>query len=171
MNLLQTSRVVIVDDDPKDGLQFLEALSKIGIGATYFDGNSENYPKTPQKGVRLVALDMWLNIAIQDENQIIGLLIKTIEKIIADDNGPYFLIAWTQNTPMVDVFKKRLKKEKPDLEPLSIDIMNKNDMYIDGDKSKEFDPEKVKKKLSEIFKDIFPLDLIMGWEQSVHNAT
>jgi hypothetical protein len=48
MRGLQTSRVVVIDDDAQEAIPIIQALGRLGIGCTYIAGDQMEYlPKPP----------------------------------------------------------------------------------------------------------------------------
>ena len=72
MTGLQTSRVIVVDDDPTEVEGLLRGLSSIRIGALYFNGDPEELPKAPIDGIRLVFLDLHLVAGAGDSHSVPG---------------------------------------------------------------------------------------------------
>ena len=169
MKVLETTRVAIVDDDLEEGTALLKAFSKAGIGATYFSGAPEEYPNPDKKlkGIRVLALDMDLTGAGPAVN--LDVTVQAVDSILAKESGPFVIIAWTKYTEFVDAFKKRLQEIRPDLKFLFITKIAKED-FRKKDNHESFDVEKILEKLMEEMKKWSPLDLIMLWEQRVHDA-
>lgn len=97
MILPQNGSVVIIDDQPKEALPIIQALSKKGISTTYYqDSNPNLLPESPTQLVRMVFLDLQL-IETADEHQIAKSIVNILQKIISDNNGPYILVIWSKN--------------------------------------------------------------------------
>ena len=109
---LQTGRVVVIDDDSKEADPLLKSFSKIGIASTYYSGNVAELPDTPLKGVRLVALDLHLaGDGNGDAREILSTPLGVLQKLIAPQNGPFVLLAWTKHTNLIDFGGKHNEDE------------------------------------------------------------
>ena len=58
MNISQSGRVVVIDDNKKEAYPLIETLSKKGIPSTYFSSEIEQLPDKPLSGIRIVFLDI-----------------------------------------------------------------------------------------------------------------
>ena len=96
MNGLRTARVLVLDDKLEEARPFMEALAKRGIGSIYFSENQDALPCPDRMltGIRLAALDLDL-IGGGEAPAVIGALLRTVNQILHQDNGPYLAIAWT----------------------------------------------------------------------------
>lgn len=166
---LQTGRVVVVDDNPKEADPLLKAFSKIGIASTYYSGNVTELPDNPLKGVRLVALDLHLAGDGRGEaREILGPPLGVLQKLIAPENGPFVVLAWTKHTELIDLLKQSLPSVCPSANPAFIIPLEKD--KVKDALSGELDVAKIADKLKEAAKQWSPLDILLLWEQLVHDS-
>jgi hypothetical protein len=171
MKGLSTAWVVVVDNEPNEGIAIVSALSKYGVGTSYFTGDPEELPKRRLNGIRLLVLDM--NLLTADTGSLentLSPLVNVVDKLIAKDSKPFILLAWTQHPDYVEVFTKMLDQVRPDLKPCFTTTFKKEDYKI-ADGEDRFDSEKIRNNLWKQSKSWFPFDLLMEWEQRVHDAT
>ncbi len=163
MDGLKTSRVLVLDDDIKEAMLFMEALAKRSIGSIYFPGDDEGKLPTEESrltGIRLAALDLDLGIG-GEAGTVIDVLVRTLNKLIHEKNGPYLAIAWTsRDDTYFDEFKNRLT----DLtcRPVGVIKMQKSDYT-------EMDTIFAKVKTS--VEEAYPLGLLSYWEQVIHDSS
>lgn len=167
---LKTSRVVIVDNNPEEGLALLRAFSKYGIGASFYTGDPEELPAEKLTGVRLLALDMDIaGVGSGEAKEVLAPLINIIDKLVAESSAPFVILAWTNYPEYFNDFKEMFKKSRPDLRPAFFMAISKADVKDDNNPS-DFSIEKIVQKLDMNSEKWFPFDLIMDWEQRVHDA-
>ena len=166
MDGLRTSRVLVLDNDPKDANRVMEALAKSGVGAIYFSGDEEKLPSEDGKltGIRLAAIDLDLGIA-GDAPAVINVLTTVLNRIIHKDNGPYLAIAWTGSRN--DDYYKEFQKKQSDLDcrPIQLIKMTKGE-YAGEDSIKT-----IFEKVSEEMEKAYPLGLLSFWEQTIHDSS
>jgi len=168
---LRTARVVVVDNDPDEGMAIVAALSTFGAGISFFTGELEKLPRKRLTGVRLLVLDMnLLDIDLGEVRAVLSPLIAFLNKLIAKNSKPFAIIAWTKHLEYIEEFKKMLYETRPDLKPFIMFNIQKNDVKED-DGSGDFDSKKILNRLRKEAKSWFPFDLLMDWEQRVHDAT
>jgi len=98
--------VVVVDDKPDEGLPIVNAFWRIGMGACYYTGKSDELPSQPRAGIRLLILDMDLgDVPSDDANAALSKLLLVIGSIVALDNGPYVIVLWSQFPFLKEEFK------------------------------------------------------------------
>ncbi len=150
MVLPENGSVVIIDNQPEEALPILGALSKHGISATYYKGNSpEELPKCPMQLVRLVFLDLQL-IETSDENHIAKHVANVLDKIISHDNGPYILVIWSKNYAKYGEVVQSEIGSLDHLKPVCILNFNKRDCLIEKTSNKIDNSE----FLGEVFENI-----------------
>jgi len=164
MNVLKTTKVVVIDDQPEEAIPVLKALGKIGVGAIYFSGDPDELPEAPLKGIRMLFLDLDLNGGGGEEEKIIGQTLSVLEKIIAKEPSPLAIIAWTKHTDYVEALKRKLQEEWNVLVPGFVTNL---------EKPSEFNEDavaQITEKFDELVRNSFPLELLWSWEQIVHDA-
>lgn len=146
MILPKNGGVVVIDDQPKEALPIIRAMSKKGIPTTYYQGNQElDLPDEPTQIVRLVFLDLQL-IESNDEHQIAKSIANVLHKIISEDNGPFILVIWSKNSAK---YGTRVQEEinlYPHLRPSSVIEFNKRDC-LEEKVVDSIDKEEVAKKV------------------------
>ncbi len=162
--------IVIIDDKIEEALPLIRLLSQKGIAATHYSGTDDNeLPHEPTQKVRLVFADIQL-FGLADPHSYSQNIIRILNKIIPNKNGPYILIVWSKTDDIyADTLEKEiLVSEKPPAKVLrlkkSLYIKTKNDEsapdelleYIDSSlKSsiKSQDIERVKKVINKYYSD------------------
>lgn len=108
MILPEQGSIVIIDDRPDEALPIIQALSKRGVAATYYQGfDKSKLPDTPLKGIRMVILDLQLFEGINDPHILSNNLIQVLKQIISENNGPYILLLWSKKQ---NLYESELKK-------------------------------------------------------------
>ena len=163
MDGLKTSRVLILDDDINEARPFMEALAKRGIGWLYYSGDDEG--KLPPEndrltGIRLAALDLDLGIG-GAAGPVIDVLVRNLNSLIHEENGPYLAIAWTSKD---DTYFDEFQDRMPDLNcrPVGLIKMQKRDFT---------DIEAIVAKLMASVEDAYPLGLLSYWEKVIHESS
>lgn len=165
---LQTGRVVVVDNDPEEAFPLLKAFSKIGIASTYYSGDVTELPDTPLKGVRLVALDLHLaGDDAQEARAILSAPLAVISRLIASENGPFVVLAWTKHTELVDSLRSKLPSACSSAHPSFVIPIDKKELK---NESGDFDVARIVEKLKEAAREWSPLDVLLLWEQLVHDS-
>jgi hypothetical protein len=166
MEGLRTTRVVVVDDDPQDGLAILQALSQLGAGAAYYSGSLEQLPAERLRGVRLLVLDMDLGTGASHPAAILAPTLAVVDRLLDHRNGPVLILAWTGHGELVDEFRRRLQAARPDLHPLFVILMEKAAVKAEA----KGDVVELSRIVMERTQTLFPFDLLLRWEEQVHQA-
>ncbi|MCX6827711.1 MAG: hypothetical protein NT002_00265 [candidate division Zixibacteria bacterium] len=165
MNLSDSGRIVIVDDDYSEMEPLLQALGRISISYAHYDGSVRNLPSSPIGGIRFVFLDIVLEgmTGLDDKNKA-SALVGILKKIIAKDNGPYVIIFWTQHKEIIDLVLQNCKSA--DIEPVaSVDLDKKNCL-------KNADPiSKITRALHIELATIGAFRLYVEWENLVNQSS
>ncbi len=150
------NRIIIVDDQETELDRLSKAFLNIGIGCRTF--KYEKIYASPLENVRLAFFDVDLGEKFVDttgltpeeiEEQatpIYNDLAYALNQYISKSNGPYALIFWTKNKPLIEGFKKYV--DNPDrgysdtAKPFLIDCFDKNELL---------DTENVLPKLKQLF--------------------
>ncbi|MBI1933614.1 MAG: hypothetical protein HYS24_13875 [Ignavibacteriales bacterium] len=122
--------VVIIDDKIEQVKPFIVLLSQKSIPFTYYSGLLKELPDTPKQKIRMIFLDVQLNITSNNysNNQSV---IAVLTKLISPTNGPYVIVIWSQ-------------RDKPEITSLkslimtSTDLVNKPIVVLSLDKSRYF---------------------------------
>lgn len=120
---------MIVDDQPKQALPIITALSKQGIATTWYRGNNpDEMPEQPLQKVRLIFMDLQLIEGDNDAHTIASRVLHILEHIIPSDNGPYMLVIWSLKDALyAEELKERLKLQNDYLCPVCTVTLNKKD--------------------------------------------
>jgi len=127
MTLPQNGSVLIVDDQARQAMPIISALSKKGISTTWYKGNDpDDIPEQPAQNVRLVFMDLQLREGDNDPHGIASHVLFLLENLIAVDNGPFMLVIWSLKDALYgDEVKDRLRAQTNHLRPVCTVTMNK----------------------------------------------
>jgi len=115
MNGLQTTRVVVIDDEFLEAEPLLRGLARLGIGALYFNG--EEFPESLITGTRLVFLDLHLSGAAGGAHGAILKSVGVLSQVVPEITGEVGVICWTKHSDEVKDFAATLKERWPKFEP------------------------------------------------------
>lgn len=150
------NRIIIVDDQQSELDRLSKAFLNIGLGCRTF--KYEKIYDSPLENVRLAFFDVDLGEKFIDTNgltpeeieeqatPIYNDLAYALNQYISKTNGPFALIFWTKNKPLINGFKKYI--DNPDrgysdtAKPFLIDCFDKNELL---------ETENVLPKLKQLF--------------------
>ena len=165
MNALRTSRVVLIDDEPKEAMPMIQALGRLGIGCIHVTGVKEkDLPKKPYSGIRLAFVDMDLDVGGGNIKAVVAKTVNVFKHVVSEDSSPCLIVAWTKHADYVDEFVQALEKEMPRLVPC---------LLLRMDKPANASRLTVKKTLTDVkrFLDTnWPVNVLWAWEQAAHDA-
>jgi hypothetical protein len=168
---LRTARILVVDDNPLEALPIIHSLGRQGMGAVYVRGDKvEELPKQKLTGIRLIFLDMKLNIE-GDDKEVVSKTVNVLKSIIDEKAHPSVIVLWTKHDELVKAFKDNLDRVMPNLRPGIILKVQKPFDYED-----ETRPPGLLRSYGAVasvekaIKKHAPLDLLWYWEQQVHDA-
>jgi hypothetical protein len=167
MILPTNGRVVVIDDDHKEGLALVKALSRNNISVKYFDGiNVDDMPTEPLKDVRIVFLDMILGTEGQKLTTKAAKAAVVLRKVVdTSKRVPYIMFAWTKDKRLIGRVLKYLRDKNS--EPI---------MYLDLEKSEcknadgDYDVTAIENKLNEKCGDFKSLTAFLSWENMVNDC-
>ncbi|MGD0610291.1 MAG: hypothetical protein ABSB41_02160 [Anaerolineales bacterium] len=173
---LRGVRVLLVDDSLDEALPVIKAFAKKGIPLAYFDGNINDLPtgREKLKGVRLAILDMDLGGTGDTPDNKISTLIARLQAILAIDNGPYTMIAWTKHAELVDLLGTKLfalykaADKQEDRVPLPVVCIRFE--KIDFRTGADFDIAKLSSCVETELKRSIPLGIMQTWEEKCLRA-
>lgn len=87
--------VVILEDKVEEALPLIKLLSQKGIAATYYTGADTELPDKPMQKIRLAFVDIQL-FGPSDSHSYAQNILRILNRIIPDNNGPYILIVWSK---------------------------------------------------------------------------
>lgn len=164
MNVLQTTRVVIVDDDSEEAAPLINALSSMGIGCLWFTGDAEGLPQEPVKGVRLAFLDLRLISGVGDEpRHYISAAISVLGKIVRSENRSVGIVCWTKHEEDVQALESLLHGEGSPIKPAFLLVLE-NKMRI----MQSIDT--LAQEIRSTLKGMPGYSLLWQWEQAAHDA-
>jgi hypothetical protein len=168
MEGLTVTRVAVLDDDEKEGMEIIRALWRRQIPALYFRG-VEDAPAADSllTGIRLLFLDMDLVPGAGETRTKVSTLVATIRRIVSPDNGPYSVIAWTKHMELVEEFEKYIFERNDMGQPINVVAISKDACRDDAD---EFDIDKIKAVLDATLVEFSPLMFLQSWEASCLDA-
>jgi hypothetical protein len=171
LNGLRTARVVVVDDDLEEGSAIFSALSRAGIGCLYFSDDPEELPEKGVEGVRLYVLDMVLGLhTAENDRQKLSSVISVVSRLIPSDPAPFVIIVWSNHPELSVKFEEYLREVRPDIRHFHRITLSKPEFFSTEENGRKFDIEKIMSVLEKTRPELFPFDLILEWEQRVHDA-
>ena len=174
MNGLSGARVLLLDDEPKEALPVIKALSKVGVAVAYFDGSAGEIPRDRDRlcGIRLAILDMDLGFGGPPENMA-STMLQTLSRIIRSDNGPLGVLIWTNHPEQKEMFT-RFIYDRTDLpRPIFVAMLKKANFIVrstSDPESKHFSIRKLSKELVKALAENSPLECMQIWEGSAFRA-
>jgi len=169
MEGLKLTRVVVLDDSEDEGFQIIKALWERFIPAIYFSGPEGAPPKDQRLvGVRLAFLDMDLVPGTTDVKSKMSALVGMLRGILAPNNGPYSVVAWTKHAELVKEFEEYIFKTNDVPWPIAIAVVAKDDCR--GKNGEKWDLEKVGTELTARLAEVSPLLFLQAWEGSCFDA-
>ena len=164
----RTAEIVVIDDEKDEAEPLLKLLNKKGVGFCYYRGTDPNeLPEKPLEGVRILFLDFVLGTDGQSERNKISTLMGAVKGVIAKDNGPYVIFAWTKHdqpeNDLFTAFKNEIMKDKDFPKPVVLINLEKNDCL-----GKSF--SSLNKKLVQKFSDKNTLEFLFLWEKNASLA-
>ena len=167
MDGLRTTRVLVIDDERAEAQGVIDALAKDGIGAIYFSQDVTHHPDQPLTGVRLATLDMNLeNLPSPDPPAATATVLSVVSSLIAGNNGPYLVIAWTKHPELVEEFTKRAAALP--CPPVGVIPLLKAEVRAEDG---SFDFAKIAAEVRRALDECYPLGLLAFWEQMVHKSS
>lgn len=126
MNGLIGTRVLLLDDEPREALPVIKAFSKVGVPIAYFDGNQDCFPLEGEKlcGVRLAILDIDLGFGGNSKN-LASTLAGAFSRIVSQNNGPYGILIWTNHKEHVDEVSSAIFSHQSTPKPVFVVSLSK----------------------------------------------
>ena len=96
-------KVAIVDDKYDEVKAIQNILAEKGVPYIFYDYQSMlDADIVKVDGIRLLFLDIRLEDGMSEEKNLLTVLASTVERIIPVNNGPYYIILWTNEAVMKD---------------------------------------------------------------------
>lgn len=123
--------VLVVDDKAVDALPLIELLSSKGLASTYYSGTDDNkLPPMPIQKVRLAFFDIQLFAASTNTASYSANILRLIDRLIPNGNGPYVLVLWTTiASHEADEVQQQIEAGLTDKKPLAILRLEKTDYF------------------------------------------
>jgi len=160
------TKIVAIDDDEEDLKKVTSALNSLGLACV-----SVQYPdEQPEEGINFGGIRLFItdiNLlggdSPGDEARTLAPAISLIERIIAEDNGPYALISWSTTT-LHNALVERIKANGKlrDRQPFFSMPLAKAEFLEDTGK--------LKAAIEEILTKNAPFGAILDWEKRVSKA-
>lgn len=165
---LRNSRIVIVDDSLDDVKKLLTFFDREGVPYNYYQPPElKNLPRKPLKDIRVLFLDFDFGVSGQSpvKNKI-SVLMGIFKKLLAKDNGPYILVAWTTfNTGTGDLitpFKEAIMADPSLPRPVIIFDMDKSVVMNDL--------KKIEQNIKKAFNGSNVFELLLRWGNHADKA-
>src|ERR1041384_1660503 len=100
MEQLRSSRILVLDDDPKEAMTVVQALQRMGLTALYHDGNTDDPVPEKMRGIHVLLVDMVLGAHGADHNDpeaCAGMVVSALERVLEPNEGPLVVICWTRH--------------------------------------------------------------------------
>lgn len=165
MNLSNSGRVILVDDNFSEVNPLMEVLGKNNIPYIYYDGKVKKLPTSPLKGVRFVFLDIELGGSILSDKSKASTAMGVLKRIISKDNGPYVIIFWSKHPSVIGKILDNCSKDG--ITPIDHLDLEKNDCIVKG----KFDITVITKKLKTKLSSIGAFQLYVEWENLVNSSS
>jgi hypothetical protein len=174
MSLLPAVRTLIVDNDTNEATLLLQSLSRTGQGAMWIDGQFENYPPAPLKGVRLIFVDLFMldeSASLSPEDQIRNTA-EMVYKVCDINSGPIVLALWTKNPEHENEFREALNGITPIQNCVRLKTIQKANFGIGAGQTPNADDiEKLTAEISSSFEILGSLRHMVTWEKITDVAT
>jgi hypothetical protein len=121
--------VIIIDDIIGEALPLIKLLSQKGIASTYYTGRDTDLPKSPTQKIRLAFVDIQL-FGPSDAHSYAQNILRILNQIIPDNNGPYILIVWSKTEDInADRLESELTAETYPKRPVTVLRLSKSSFF------------------------------------------
>jgi hypothetical protein len=159
----ERQRVVVIDDNYEEVKNLLSALWKKRIPYVYLNGQMEKLPEVPFSGVRLIFIDIVLDMESPSAENNAAPVANVISKIVGQNPGPYFVVFWTKHDNLIKEVLRYLGSVN--ISPVG---------HIDLEKpAKSDDGPTVAALISRLEEKLFQLEAfnyILEWERLIEEA-
>jgi hypothetical protein len=174
MKLPETGRVVIVDDEPKEAMPLIKALSKINIPSRYFTGLRSELPERRVDNIRLFFLDLQL-VTASGAIAKVGAVASVLKRLISKDNGPYVLVLWTLHEDYIAELERLFNSGLSSIKPTKTLNLNKASVFKRGHEG-EWEIRKngiltIERRIKSELKKIGAFYIFLLWENMVNRAS
>ena len=165
MILPKNGRIVVIDDDPGEGQPLVDALVSAGHLATFFTHQQEHMPENPLSGIRVVFLDLILGTEYQQQKTVTSVILNVMNRILdKKENGPFFLIAWTNKPEEVESVENALREDGFQIVAATAEKSECKD------EAGEFSTQLIKERVDRALEKGAALQMFILWENCVHVA-
>ena len=170
---LQTARALVIDDNYHEAQPVLLALSRLGIGSVYLNGNVEQLSKNDGfRGIRLAFVDMDLQGDGSAPHEDLGRQAAGyLAKALSPDNGMLAALLWTKHPAAAQSFYAELRELLPRNAVLEMGVDRKPTNVAGSDQETQEDA--VRKILTHVtgwLEGAPGVRLLWEWEQVAHEA-
>ena len=121
--------VLIIDDRVEEALPLLKLLSQGGVACTYYSGKDNELPERPIQKIRLAFIDIQL-FPSSDANTYAQNILRLLDRIVPDENGPYILIVWSKFEDVyADELQRQVTSPNFDKRPVIFSRLSKADYF------------------------------------------
>lgn len=125
----ESNRIIVVDNEQKDLDKIAHEFNVKGIGCRTILYDGFTFPEKPYTDVRLAFFDVNLGQVSSDQEKY-AVLEHAMKAYISEENGPFILIFWTNNSAWKDGFVKYVNRDKDNelrnkIKPYHISIIDK----------------------------------------------
>lgn len=170
MIIPNNGKVVIFDDKIEQVAELMKALSSNNVPFSYFqDANGTDLPEVDNliKNIRLVFMDIELETGVRHSaKSIISIPLSRLDRIIGENNGPYFLFIWsTKYEEYGELFISEVTTSHvfENKRPLKIIKLNKQELSSQGFMM-------IKKALSNEIESFDSLNAFFYWESIINDS-
>ena len=169
---LRTARALVVDDNYGEARPVLLALSRLGIGSVYLNGDIELLDENrPFRGIRLAFVDMDLQGVGDLADEELGRQAAAyLARAVSSDNGLLAVLVWTKHLPAADAFFAEIRNLLPRSAVLDLGVEQKPGADEDESASRNA-VSTIVQSVSQQLKSAPGIHLLWEWEEVTHHAT
>ena len=170
---LQTARALVVDDNYLEAQPVVLALSRLGIGSVYLNGDLELLPKNgPLRGIRIAFVDMDLvgdgTVAVEDLGRLAA---KYLCEAVSHENGAIAVLLWTKNVSAAESFFTELRSLFSNSAVIELGVEKKpGDGLTSGREALDDAVDKIVTATTDRLGEAPGVRLLWEWEQITHEA-
>ena len=168
---LRTARALVVDDVYEEAHPVLLALSRLGIGSVYLNGDVELLRDNgPFRGIRLAFVDMDLQGGGDIAEEDLGRHAATyLAGAVSHDNGVLAVLIWTKHAGAANAFFSEIRHRLPKSAVLELGVEQKPNPFADPD-ARDDAVSIIHKLVSDRLECAPGVHLLWEWEEVTHQA-
>lgn len=169
---MNKTRVLIVDDNEKEGFSIALALHNHGFSPWFVRYAQENFTNDTHgkhEGVWCFIMDIDLlgsGLANSDGNTAFAAVEGAIDYLLDDNNGPYVLVTWSRHDDRAEELFQHLRERLPIKKRPFILLRLEKESFLNSENSSE-----LQTKLLQKLGEIPPLLVMMKWENAVRSSS